>query len=220
MYTSVIVAAGKGTRAGLEFNKIFYHFGNKSLIDFTIQPFVNDEDCDKIILVLSNEDLSYFKDKKLPSKVEITLGGDSRQESVMKGLEKVTSEYVMIHDGARPNLHPMLLEKCKEELLLHHALTLALPVKDSLIQGEGSLFDSLVSREDKYFLQTPQAFQTKEIKKAHQLALKEQHFYTDDASLYYQELGEKVYILSGDEQNIKATTKLDLLILEELLCTK
>lgn len=220
MYSAVIVAAGKGTRSNLSFNKIFYRFQDKSLIDFTIQPFENDKDCDKIILVISEDDQKEMKEKIFSSKVELVLGGATRQESVYKGLEKVRSSIVMIHDGARPNLHPLFIEKCKEEITKHPAITLGIEVKDTLKKINNHILGETVSREETIQLQTPQVFYTSDIMRAHQMAQSNLDQFTDDASLYQKEIEKEVYVVPGDEYNIKATTKIDLMVLEEILCTK
>ncbi len=220
MYSAIIVAAGRGTRAELTFNKIFYNFNGKSLLDFTIQPFENDKDCDRIILVISTNDLSELKKSTFSSKVEVVIGGETRQESVLNGLNHVHTKIVFIHDGARPNLHPLYIEKCKSEIKNHEALTLAIPVKDTLKVTKDNYILSTVDRNLTVQLQTPQVFYTLDIIEAHNQALKRNHHYTDDATLLQEELGKNVFIVSGDEYNIKATTKIDLMILEDLLCTK
>lgn len=220
MYTAVIVAAGKGTRSNLGFNKVFYNFGGKSLIDFTLLPFENDLKCDKIILVVSKHDFPEMKEKVFSEKVMLVLGGDSRQESVLNGLQQVSSKITLIHDGARPNLHPLLLNKCIDEVQRHNAITLGVPVKDTLKSVDNQLLGNTIPRENTVLLQTPQAFFTEEILKGHKLAIKNHHEYTDDASLYKEELHQDVYVVMGDEYNIKATTQVDLMILEEILCTK
>ncbi|MGD9909483.1 MAG: 2-C-methyl-D-erythritol 4-phosphate cytidylyltransferase [Candidatus Izemoplasmatales bacterium] len=220
MYTAVIVAAGKGTRSNLGFNKVFYNFGGKSLIDFTLLPFENDLECDKIILVVSSHDFSEMNEKVFSEKVMLVLGGATRQESVMNGLHQVSSDITIIHDGARPNLHPLLLNKCIDEVKKHKAITLGIPVKDTLKTVEHQLLGNTVPRENTVSLQTPQAFFTEDIIRAHKLAFNNHHEYTDDATLYKEELHQDVYVVMGDEYNIKATTQVDLMILEEILCTK
>lgn len=220
MYSAVIVAAGKGIRSQLSFNKIFYRFQDKSLIDFTIQPFEKDKDCDKIVLVISEDDQKEMKEKVFSSKVVLVLGGKTRQESVLAGLKQVSSPIVMIHDGARPNLHPLFIEKCKEEVIKHRATTLGIEIKDTLKRVKNHLLGDTVPRENTIQLQTPQVFYTADILKAHQMALTNLDVFTDDASLYQKEIQKEVYVIPGDEYNIKATTKIDLMVLEEILCTK
>jgi len=220
MYTAVIVAAGKGTRSNLGFNKVFYHFGAKSLIDFTLLPFEKDDLCGKIILVVSEHDYPDMVVKTFSDKVMLVLGGATRQESVLNGLHQVSTDIVMIHDGARPNLHPLLLSKCLEEVTKHRAITLGIPVKDTIKSVDNQKLGNTIPRESTVLLQTPQAFFTSDILKAHKLATSNHHDYTDDATLYKEELHQDVFVVMGDEYNIKATTQVDLMILEEILCTK
>ncbi len=220
MYSTVICGAGAGKRTNLSFNKIFYLINGKQLILYTIQPFLEDADCKEIFLVVSESDLIQTKNLVHDEKVKIVIGGASRQESVFAGLKKVTTEIVFIHDGARPNIHHLYIEKCKESIPKLKAITLAIPVKDTLKAVKFDIMGSTIDRESTVKLQTPQVFYTSEILLAHEFALKEKHTYTDDATLYATELGKDVTVITGDEYNIKATTMVDLLILEEILCTK
>ncbi|MDD3478314.1 MAG: 2-C-methyl-D-erythritol 4-phosphate cytidylyltransferase [Candidatus Izemoplasmatales bacterium] len=221
MYSAVIVGAGKGTRTHLSFNKIFYEIDGFPLIDFTLRPFREDKNCDEIILVVSPEDETKIKSMFSGPKIQIIQGGPTRQESVHHGISKVKSPFVLIHDGARPAIHRLLIDKCLEEVQIHRAVTPALPVKDTIaMQSEEGFLSSTLPRPNLVRIQTPQAFVTEEIKKAHEKAYASGRVYPDDASLYQGELSKPVRIVLGDEYNIKATTKMDLLVLEEILCTK
>jgi len=220
MYSAVVCGAGSGKRTNLSFNKIFYLINGKQLILYTLQPFLIDPDCKEIILVVSQSDFCETKKLIHDDKVKIVLGGATRQDSVFSGLKYVTSEIVFIHDGARPNIHPLYIEKCKESISKYKAITLAIPVKDTLKSIKDNIMGATIDRDSTVKLQTPQVFYTADILSAHLLAINNNQNYTDDATLYATELMKDVTVISGDEYNIKATTMVDLLILEEILCTK
>ena len=97
-YDAVVVASGNSERANLGFNKVFFVMkNNKTVLENACEVFVNDNDCEHVIVV-TNESDKVFKNNK----VIITNGGNQRADSVKNGLSKVSSEYVFIHDGARP----------------------------------------------------------------------------------------------------------------------
>jgi len=218
MYNVVIVAAGRSTRANLSVNKVFYEINNKPLIEYTIRPFLKDELCDKIILVVSSDEYDLRKNQFEKDKIVVVSGGVTRQESVYLGLRQVTSSIVLIHDGARPNLRQALIHDLLDELPTKQAVTLAIPVKDTLMMIHDRLIEKPIDRSKTFQIQTPQGFYLKDILSAHEKAILNHRDYTDDASLYMTELQRDVTVVLGDEANIKATTQIDLKILEELLC--
>lgn len=218
MYSVVIVAAGKSTRANMSVNKVFYEINSKPLIEYTIRPFLRDASCDKIILVVSYAEMDYRKKQYENERITVISGGISRQESVYLGLKQVTSDIVLIHDGARPNLRFSLIQDILDEIALKSAATLAIPVKDTLMIVHDRMIEKPIDRAQTFQIQTPQGFYLKDILSAHEKAVLNHREYTDDASLYMTELQKDVSVVLGDEANIKATTQIDLKILEELLC--
>lgn len=217
MFSAVIVAAGSGKRTGLEYNKIFYKLKGLYLIEYSVNKFLEDKDFKEIIIVVSKEDLKQVREIFRSPKVKYVIGGSTRQKSVFNGLSLVNEEYVFIHDSARPNLLNEDINSIKDNVKEKDAVILYVPVKDSVIEYKEGIVQKYLDRNEIGLVQTPQAFRTNQIKKAHSLAIKSKIKYTDDASLYMQELNKQVYLLQGNENNIKATTKHDLLLLEEIL---
>ncbi len=217
MYSAVIVAAGSAKRTGLGYNKIFYKIKGKTLLEYSVDPFIKDEDFKEIVIVVSKEDLQDVRDLFSDPKIKLVIGGTTRQKSVFNGLALTNEDYVMIHDSARPNIDILDIEAIKTELKESDAVVLYSPAKDSVVKYSDNKIVNYQDRDKIGLIKTPQAFLNKEIKKAHSLALKNKNDYKDDASLYMHELYKKVSLIEGNETNIKATTKLDLIILEELL---
>ena len=98
-YDAIVVAGGVGKRADLGFNKVLYRTRDgKTVLNHSCLNFINDDDCQKLIVVC-NFELDFKCDKLV-----VVPGGKERYESVLNGLNEVTSDYVLIHDGARPFL--------------------------------------------------------------------------------------------------------------------
>ncbi len=217
MYSAVIVAAGHAKRTGLGYNKIFYKIRNKHLIEYSVDRFVGDKDCKEIIIVVSKEDLQQVRAIFSHPKIKYVIGGSTRQKSVFNGLSLVNEPKVLIHDGARPMLTMEDIQQIKQALNDHHAVTLYRPARDSIMTYHDSFVDDYLDRSNIGLILTPQAFDSALIKKAHSMAIKHKQDYTDDTSLIKAELNEAVYLLEGNEYNIKATTKYDLCLLEDIL---
>jgi 2-C-methyl-D-erythritol 4-phosphate cytidylyltransferase len=217
MFSAVIVAAGSAIRSGLGYNKIFYDIKGKCLIEYSVDKFIQDDDFTEIIIVVSKEDLKKVRTIFSNPKIKFVIGGSTRQKSVFNGLSLVNEESVFIHDSARPNMSIEDIDKLKEALKDSPAVILYTPVKDSIIKHKDEELEEYLDRATIGLVQTPQAFNSKLIKKAHSLAIKSKMVYTDDASLFRHELKGEIRLIEGNELNFKATTKYDLMLLEELL---
>ncbi len=217
MYSAVIVAAGSGRRTKLGYNKIFYQINSITILEYTINYFLKDSDFKEIIVVLSKEDISQARAMFSDPKIKYVLGGSTRQKSVFNGLSLVNEDRVFIHDGARPNIKRDHISKLKQVSRNSNAVVLFSKARDSVVEYSDGKINRYIDRDLIGLIQTPQVFNSKLIKKAHSLAINNKNYYTDDASLFVNELNEKVSMVEGDEFNIKATTKFDLILLEELL---
>lgn len=216
MLTAIILAAGKGSRLNLGYNKVFYEVNNKAIIEYSVDYFLNDGAFSEVIVVVSEKDKQRFKEIFKGKRIKIVIGGITRQESVYNALKKASGKYVLIHDGARPFIDKNDIENIKTTVI-QNACVLAKSIKDSLAQVKFKKIHKYINRNDYVALQTPQAFETSKILKAYDSAYENNNIYSDDASLYMQEAQDDVIMLEGNEFNIKLTTELDLKILEEIL---
>lgn len=216
MYSVIILAAGKGTRLNLGYNKVLYQIKNKTILEYSVERFLKDKDFDEIIIVVNEKDELQIKELFSQKNIQTCYGGITRQDSVYNGLSKVTNKYVLIHDGARPYIDISDLLKIKQTVKTN-ACVLVQKVKESLAKQSFNKLKTYLNREDYILLKTPQAFLTEKIKKAYELATKNDNMYTDDASVYMNELNEEVITIESSEFNIKLTTEFDLKILEEIL---
>ncbi|MBN2504394.1 MAG: 2-C-methyl-D-erythritol 4-phosphate cytidylyltransferase [Bacilli bacterium] len=216
MYSALIMAAGSGVRTGLDHNKNLHLLKAKPMILYSVEAFSELSECNQIIVVVPDDEVLVFQDI-LPKDVLIVRGGESRQDSVLNGLKHVKNEYVLIHDGARPNIKNEAIIRLIKSMLERGASTLAIKAKDTLKTCINGVIETDIDRRSAYLIQTPQAFRTEEIRQAHLLAQKNGHSYSDDSSVYQHELGRKVFIVEGYDDNIKVTTMADFRILEALI---
>ncbi len=216
-YNVVVVAAGKGMRAGLSFNKVLRRIAGKSVLLHALKAFHDDPDCTRLIVVTSEQDLPVVKSETAGFTDAVLIGGKTRRESVREGLKHVDEPHVMIHDGARPFVSSEVLERLKETLRHHDAASAALVVPDTLKKVDNGIIMKDVDRKGVYGLQTPQAFSTHILKEAHVLGDLENLDATCDLSLVNKAVGLKGVVVEGDPRSMKYTHERDLKLLEMIL---
>lgn len=203
-YDVVIVASGKGERAKLGYNKAFFKMkSGKTVLETSASLFIKDEDCKNVIVVTSDE---YINEVFKHNKVKTTLGGNLRKDSVYNGLKLVTSEYVLIHDAARPFLKLESLNELKEKIVEYDSAIIAKKAIDTIKIVKDGIIEKTIDRNNVYMAETPQGFKTSLIKDCYENC-KDIEF-TDDASLV-ESLGYKVYVVEDKYDNRKLTKKED-----------
>ena len=145
-------------------------------------------------------------------------GGNSRQDSVYNGLERVPegTTHVLIHDAARPCLSTALRDRIIDALASHDAVVPAVPVTDTLIRDMDAGVDAILDRENLAGVQTPQGFRLELIRRAHRIARERGFKSSDDGSLVLA-LAEKVATVPGERTNLKVTYRDDVIIAEAIL---
>lgn len=207
-YEAIVVAAGNSTRSGLNYNKVLFEINKQPIVYLSTKPFIDDLQCNKIFVVCKNSDLEamekIFKNERKVSFVE---GGATRQQSVLNALKKVKSEYVFIHDGARPFFTSILLNRLKVKLKECNVVIPVWSMVDTVKLVKNDVVVKTLKREELKCVQTPQAFKTNVIKKAHEVAKRMD--YTDDSSMVEELTEEKIYVIDGEYTNKKFTIKED-----------
>lgn len=210
-YSTVIVAAGKGQRMNLGFNKVYAKLSDdRTILEHAMELFMTDEDCRQITLVTDAEDYYHNIKGRWPGKITIVRGGDTRQQSVSNGLDTVFTENVFIHDGARPFLDKESLERLKETMETEQAALLCVPAKDTIKVVIDGFITETPDRNTLMNAQTPQAFRTSLLLECMAKARKEGFTGTDDTSLIERYSDVKVRAVEGSYANIKITTPEDL----------
>lgn len=203
-YDVIIVASGKGERANLGYNKVFYKMNDgRTVLEHSASLFIEDDDCKNIIIVTNQESMDLVFNN---NKVIKVVGGAQRKDSVYNGLQKATSDYVMIHDGARPFLNIESLNELKKSLLEKDAVILAKKATDTIKVVNNGVVEKTIDRNSIYMAETPQCLKTSLIKKCYEEC--EDINFTDDASLV-ESLGYKVYVVEDKFNNKKLTTSSD-----------
>lgn len=222
-YVVVIPAAGQGKRMKAGKNKQFIQLAGLPVIIHTLQVFEQDDACLDIVLVVNEDEQvemrALVEEYRVTKVKHIVVGGSERQHSVCNGLQVVTHDLVLIHDGARPFIERELIHSLVKEAYDNGAAIVAVPVKDTIKKVIGNLVEETADRSSLWAVQTPQAFRLSTIKRAHERAQKEGYFGTDDASLVEWD-GGRVTIVEGNFENIKLTTPEDLLFAEAIMSSR
>ena len=216
---AVIVAAGSASRMG-GIDKVMASLGGTPLVARTAAAFQN---CDAIaeIVIVTRPDLIRPISALCAGmdKVRaVVAGGSSRQESVWQGLNALSEDIQLaaIHDGARPLVSNLVIDRTVRAANSYGAAAPAVPVKDTIKVVKGGLVEKTPDRATLQAVQTPQVFDFDLLRGALKKAEEEKAAVTDDCSAV-ERLGMKVKIVEGDERNLKVTTPMDLKIAEMLL---
>jgi 2-C-methyl-D-erythritol 4-phosphate cytidylyltransferase len=214
---AIIVAAGKGNRMSGSVRKQYIALDGIPILEHTLNIFDSCAKVNQIIVVVPDEDLDFCRKKilrpaKLQKDVSLIAGGSVRQDSVYNALKIIKPDegIVIVHDGVRPFLRQKHLVACIKGAAELGACILGIPAFDTVkkVNPKGVIIQTH-KRDTLWLAQTPQVFEVKLIKKAHEKARQEGFIGTDDASLV-ERLGAAVKIIPGSRSNIKITNPEDL----------
>lgn len=205
-YDAIVVAAGKGNRANLGYNKTFFKMpNNKTVLENSCHLFLEDQDCENLIVV-TNKDL--FDAVIKNDKIIVVEGGKERKDSVYNGLQKVKNEYVLVHDAARPFLHKDALSAIKQKVEETGAAVLAHVAIDGVkVVENGKIVDD-IEKSKIYLSETPQGFKSELLKKCYDNI--DYKNYPDEAALVCSQ-GYDVYVVNDEHENRKLTYKEDFI---------
>ena len=213
---ALILASGVGARCELGFPKQFALINGKSILEYTIEKFEKNAKIDEIYLVTSAEFIEKVKIIAMEFKkvVKVIQGGKTRKDSSYNGITAIDDieANLLIHDGVRPLVSDEIINKCIEQLNSKQAVCTAIDSTDTIFCiNENNVIKSIPNRKFLKRAQTPQAFKLSLIRKAHELADKDVNCQvTDDCGLIsYFNLAD-IYLINGDENNIKITYKEDI----------
>lgn len=203
--SAIIVAAGKGERAGFSKNKLLVPIYGAPALWHTLKKFDIPE-VDEVIIASSENDFEEISALAAPMGFKVVLGGATRTDSVKRALAAVTGDIVLIHDGARPFLSRGLIIKCIDSAERFGSAVCATYCTDTVATANYGQITGFYDRNTIYRVQTPQAFLTDEIRRAYELA--GDKVYTDDSAAYCENFGFP-HIVEGEESNIKLTYSRD-----------
>ena len=224
MISAIILAGCKGKRMGAPVSKQFIEIKGKPIIYYTIKKFSENKKIDNIVVVLSKDEVGYFKEnilEKYNLKVDnIVIGGTERQDSVyngLKSLEDTNTDIVLIHDGARPFISDRIIDDGIKFAQVYGACAPGVMPKDTIkIKNESNFSVSTPDRGSLVAIQTPQVFKFNEILECHE-KIKINNIDVTDDTMVAEKFGYSVYLYDGEYTNIKVTTPEDLILGEKLI---
>ena len=219
---AVVAAAGSSSRMG-GVNKLLLPLDGMPVLVHTLTALQRSQRVDEIVIATREEDLVEIsrlcREYGIEKCRKVIRGGESRVHSVyLACLEASTeAELLAVQDGARPLVTPNVIDRVIEAAGRCSAAAPAVPVKDTVktVQADGSVVTTL-DRSALRAVQTPQVFEADLLKAALQAALEQNAPITDDCSAV-EALGKVVFLVDGDEENLKITTPVDMIFAEAIL---
>ena len=214
MYSIVLLAGGKGSRMKNSIPKQYMLLAGKPVIMHTLERIDKIDEINEVIIVCSSDYTEQLKfmltQYGIKKPVKYAESGESRQASVLSGLEQVSSDNVIIHEAARPFVKKSefleLINRDNENVMIGS------PINYTVLRGKGKV-EGIFDRSELINVQLPQKFNTELLKKAHYKAKEEGKLFTEDASaVYYYFHDVDIEVIEGKDYNIKLTTPTDMLV--------
>lgn len=230
MNIAVILAGGIGSRLGIEKPKQFMKMAGKTVLEHTVEIFQKHEKIDEIAIVVNHNYLHDVDEMVLSNhwnKVKKVLnGGSERYESSLVAIESYSSNVgiedanIIFHDAVRPMVSNRIIDETISALQTYDAVDVAIPSADTIIEIDKTkkFISDIPNREYLNRGQTPQGFKYHIIKEAYEKALKDSDLKaTDDCGIVRKYLPDvQIYVVKGEEQNIKLTYPEDVYVLDKL----
>lgn len=224
--TAIIPAAGMGSRLGVGYNKQYIELDGKPMVVRTIETISKNSDVIEVIWVVGEQEIELakglVKEYQLHKVKHVVAGGKERVYSVINGylMADNDSEYLLVHDGARPLITPEIIIECIQKASEIGAAIVAVPVKDTIKVSteDGKQIVSTPPRSILWAAQTPQIMKKEWFAQAIQGNLQLDTI-TDD-SMLMEKIGKPVAIVKGSYENIKVTTPEDVDLAETILCRR
>jgi 2-C-methyl-D-erythritol 4-phosphate cytidylyltransferase len=227
MNIAVILAGGVGSRLGDSTPKQFFKVAGKTVIEHTVAAFERNNNIDEIAIVIH---CSYVQtiEEMIPANAwkkvkKILPGGAARHESSLAAINAYVSQpdcNLIFHDAVRPLVNQRVITEVAETLHQYNAVAVAVPATDTIIQVDdsGRFIQHIPNRSVLQRAQTPQGFKLQTIAEAYRIALQDPTFAsTDDCGIVVKYLpDEKVFVVCGEESNMKLTYKEDICLLNKL----
>lgn len=211
--SAIIVAAGQSSRMG--FDKVWYPLRGRPVVAWSVDRFAAHSVIDSVVVVIAadavDEARELFEDAEKP--VTVVAGGPRRRDSVAAGLTACgTSDWVFVHDAARPLINPAVIERGMFAVRRTGAAVPALPVTDTIKRARDGEVIETPPRGELWSIQTPQVFSVDLLRRALDSSDDD---VTDEATLV-ERMGAKVRIFEGDPRMLKLTTQVDVPVIEAM----
>ena len=217
VFSIIITAGGIGRRMGGDLPKQFLEIVGKPILMHTLELFHSYDSTAQLVLTLPEEWKSFWEDLLRKHSCEIPHlvvdGGKERYFSIKNALDLCSGDFIAVHDGVRPLVSFKTIERCFLAVQELGQVVPVLPVKESLRFIKENISKSL-DRTAYFTAQTPQCFKKSVLVEAYKIPF--HSGITDDASLV-EEAGYFIHSVEGNEENIKVTTPLDIILADFLL---
>lgn len=225
MNVAVILAGGVGNRLDKSHPKQFFKVAGKTVIEHTVNVFEKSRMIDEIAIVINPNYQVTIEDLVLSNRWKkvrkILKGGAERYHSSLAAVKAYAGAgniNLIFHDAVRPLISDRIIDDTVAALEKYNAVDVAIPAVDTIISTKGDFIDAIPERSKLRRGQTPQGFKLDTIRKAYELALQDPSFKsTDDCGVVLKYLpDEKIYVVKGEEVNMKLTYKEDSYLLDKL----
>ena len=224
---AVVLAGGSGRRIGGDLPKQFVEVNGRAIIEYSIDAFEKCAGIDEIAVVVNKDfvaEMNKIVARNSWAKLKKILdGGAERYDSSMsaiKSYEGVNCNLIF-HDAVRPMVSQRIISDVVSALETYDSIAVAVPATDTIVKvdGSGRMISEILQRSQLRCQQTPQAFHRETIARAYEQALADPNFVaTDDCGVVSRYLPEeKIFIVDGEDSNIKITYRKDLKIMELLV---
>jgi len=224
-FAVILPAAGKALRFAGSKNKLLYELRGETVLHRSIRAFLERSDVAQVVLPMSDESMTtHVAEAHSDKRICSATGGASRAQSVRNALLAVRPEveWVAVHDAARPLVSQGLIDATLAAAVEYGAAAPALAVSLTIKEARGPLpakVQRTVPRQNLWAMQTPQIARRVDLLDAYERCALALEDVTDDVQLL-ELAGRDVYLVAGDERNLKITTQMDLRIAELLLDSK
>ncbi|MFX3674683.1 MAG: 2-C-methyl-D-erythritol 4-phosphate cytidylyltransferase [Paenisporosarcina sp.] len=220
-YVVVLPAAGSGKRMGAGQNKLFLKLRNIPILIHTLRVFEQDSNCTEIWLAVKpdeRETIQHMLEEFNITKVKgMPDGGAERQHSVFACVQaSAGADLILVHDAARPFIEPRVILELTKRAAKTGAAIAGVKAKDTMKKVQNGVIEVTLNREELWMIQTPQAFRYDILANAEKQAEQDQFLGTDE-SMLVERLGLPVHVVESTYDNVKITTREDLLIGEAIL---
>ena len=220
MTTAALVpAAGRGQRFGSPENKIWAKIAGRPVVWWAVSALNKHDSVDSIVVIAGAEEVGRVTDALagLSKLTTVVTGGITRAESVLHGLRAAESDYVLVHDAARPLVSQDVITRVLEETRRTGAAVPGVPVGDTLKRADASgVIQDTVPRENLWAVQTPQGARRDTLVSAYDRLRGDALAMTDESGIL-EAAGQPVSIVVGDSQNLKITRPEDLQTADRIL---
>lgn len=215
--SAILVAAGSSRRMG--FDKLAAELAGIPVLRRTLEAFLAADSISEVVIVCPEERWKLLEGGDFQKPVKRVDGGENRQDSVVTGLSALAleSNFVAVHDGARPLVSPEDIDRCVAEAQGNRAAALARRVTETLKRSDSLGFSTEgVSRDLLWFMETPQVFEIPLLVDSYTDVAARGLTVTDEVSVM-EAVGVRVKLVESTRPNLKITTPADLALAEALL---